>query len=108
MAPFAKQRSTIIVAGGSGKRLGGPVPKQFQAMKGRPLLMWTIEAFHDFDTAMPIIVVLPGSAFRHLESAVHGGSFLHPPPSGRRWRTALPQCESGFGQGGRRWSGGRA
>ncbi|MBL8010859.1 MAG: 2-C-methyl-D-erythritol 4-phosphate cytidylyltransferase, partial [Flavobacteriales bacterium] len=52
-------RSTIIVAGGSGKRLGGPVPKQFQTVKGRPLLMWTIEAFHRYDPAMRLIVVLP-------------------------------------------------
>ncbi len=49
----------IIVAGGSGLRLGGPVPKQFQSMKGRPLLMWTIEAFHRYDPLMPLIVVLP-------------------------------------------------
>lgn len=56
-------RSSIIVAGGSGKRLGGPVPKQFQLLKGRPLLMWTIEAFHRYDAAMPLIVVLPQEHF---------------------------------------------
>ena len=53
------QRSTIIVAGGSGTRMGGPVPKQFLLLKGRPLLCWTIEAFHAFDAGMAIIVVLP-------------------------------------------------
>lgn len=53
------QRSTIIVAGGSGKRMGAAVPKQFLLLKGRPLLMWTIEAFHRFDAAMQLIVVLP-------------------------------------------------
>lgn len=52
-------RSTIIVAGGSGKRMGGPIPKQFLLLKGKPLLCWTIEAFHRYDPAMPIIVVLP-------------------------------------------------
>ncbi len=56
-------RTTIIVAGGSGRRLGGPVPKQFQTVKGRPLLMWTIEAFHRYDQAMPLIVVLPKEQF---------------------------------------------
>lgn len=92
------QRSTIIVAGGSGKRLGGPVPKQFQPVNGRPILMWTIEAFHEYDEAMPIIVVLPEEHF-DIWKALCMACF-HPPPSGRRWRTALPQCESGFGQGG--------
>ncbi|MBP7409818.1 MAG: 2-C-methyl-D-erythritol 4-phosphate cytidylyltransferase [Flavobacteriales bacterium] len=52
-------RSAIIVAGGSGKRMGGPIPKQFLLLKGKPLLCWTIEAFHRYDPAMPIIVVLP-------------------------------------------------
>jgi 2-C-methyl-D-erythritol 4-phosphate cytidylyltransferase len=53
------QRSTIIVAGGSGKRMGAAVPKQFLLLKGKPLLMWTIEAFHRYDAAMQLIVVLP-------------------------------------------------
>ena len=52
-------RSAIIVAGGSGKRMGGPIPKQFLLLKGRPLLCWTIGAFHRYDPTMPIIVVLP-------------------------------------------------
>jgi 2-C-methyl-D-erythritol 4-phosphate cytidylyltransferase len=53
------QRSTIVVAGGSGTRMGAPIPKQFLLLKGKPLLCWTIEAFHAFDAAMPIILVLP-------------------------------------------------
>lgn len=53
------QRSTIIVAGGSGKRMGAAVPKQFLLLKGRPLLCWTIEAFNTYDARMQIILVLP-------------------------------------------------
>lgn len=53
------KHSTIIVAGGSGTRMGAAVPKQFLLLKGRPLLCWTIEAFRAFDAQMPIIVVLP-------------------------------------------------
>lgn len=56
---MAASRATIIVAGGSGTRMGGPIPKQFMLLNGRPLLCWTIEAFHRFDAAMPIILVLP-------------------------------------------------
>jgi len=70
------QRSTIIVAGGSGKRLGGPVPKQFQTIKGRPLLMWTIEAFHDFDASMPLIVVLPAAHFDIWKALCMGHRFF--------------------------------
>ena len=53
------QRSTIIVAGGSGKRMGAAVPKQFLPLRGRPLLMWTFEAFHRFDPTMQLVAVLP-------------------------------------------------
>ena len=53
------ERSAIIVAGGSGKRMGAAVPKQFLLLGGTPLLCRTIEAFHRFDPAMQLIVVLP-------------------------------------------------
>lgn len=53
------QRSTIIVAGGSGKRMGAAVPKQFLPLAGMPLLCRTIEAFHRFDRSLQLIVVLP-------------------------------------------------
>ena len=76
------QRSTIIVAGGSGKRLGGPVPKQFQPVNGRPILMWTIEAFHEYDEAMPIIVVLPEEHFDIWKALCMGHRFfIHHPVS---------------------------
>lgn len=53
------QRSTIIVAGGSGKRMGATVPKQFLLLKGEPLLFHTLRAFHAFDPAMHLVLVLP-------------------------------------------------
>ncbi len=70
--------SAILVAGGSGKRLGGPVPKQFQSLKGRPLLMWTIEAFHRHDRDMPLIVVLPQAHFDIWKALCTGHRFSVP------------------------------
>ncbi|MEO8591584.1 MAG: 2-C-methyl-D-erythritol 4-phosphate cytidylyltransferase [Flavobacteriales bacterium] len=52
-------RAAIIVAGGMGLRMGGSIPKQFMLLRRRPVLCWSVEAFHAFDAAMPIIVVLP-------------------------------------------------
>lgn len=54
-------RAVIIVAGGKGLRMGGDVPKQFLVVDGRPILMHTIERFHEYDPDMQIIVVLPKS-----------------------------------------------
>lgn len=39
--------------------MGASVPKQFLMLKGRPLLFRTLEAFHAYDVAMPILLVLP-------------------------------------------------
>lgn len=52
-------KAAIIVAGGMGRRMGGSIPKQFMLLRGRPVLCWSIEAFHRYDAAMPIVVVLP-------------------------------------------------
>jgi 2-C-methyl-D-erythritol 4-phosphate cytidylyltransferase len=97
------QRSTIIVAGGSGKRLGGPVPKQFQTVKGRPLLMWTIEAFHRFDAAMPIIVVLPQAHFDIWRALCMGHRFFieHLVVAGgeQRWHSVKAGLEKVEGDG---------
>lgn len=62
-----KKRSVVIVAGGKGLRVGRELPKQFLPIGGKPMLMRTIEAFHDFDKEMKIVVVLPES-FRQLWS----------------------------------------
>ncbi len=51
----------VIVAGGEGTRLGGGLPKQFRELKGRPVLWWSLKAFHDEDPATHLRVVLhPG------------------------------------------------
>ena len=49
----------VIVAGGSGKRLGGGVPKQFRIVGNEPLLARTINTFATTLPAAEIVVVLP-------------------------------------------------
>ena len=53
------KKHTIIVAGGKGLRMNTNLPKQFILVKGKPILMHTIEAFFRYDNQMQIIVVLP-------------------------------------------------
>ncbi len=48
----------IIVAGGSGTRMQSAIPKQFLLLKGKPVLMHTIAAFHQTAAHPNIIVVL--------------------------------------------------
>jgi 2-C-methyl-D-erythritol 4-phosphate cytidylyltransferase len=55
----------VIVAGGSGKRMGLDTPKQFLELAGRPVLMHTIEKFRQFSDKIEIITVLPENQLRH-------------------------------------------
>lgn len=53
------KKFVIIVAGGSGNRMGSEIPKQFLEISGKPILIHTIQAFYDFDPECELIVVLP-------------------------------------------------
>lgn len=61
-------RSMIIVAGGSGTRMKSELPKQFIELNGKPILMLTLEAMHDFDSEMQLILVLPETQMDYWES----------------------------------------
>ena len=49
----------VFVAGGSGTRMGGDVPKQFLDLGGVPVLQRSIEQFLEAAPAAHVIVVLP-------------------------------------------------
>ena len=49
----------VFVAGGSGTRMGGDVPKQFLELGGVPVLQRSIERFLEAEPAAHVIVVLP-------------------------------------------------
>ena len=51
-------RYIIVVAAGTGKRMGAPLPKQFLSVKGKPLLMHTLARLHEFDADMNVLLVL--------------------------------------------------
>lgn len=55
------KRIAIIVAGGSGTRMGADIPKQFIALNGEPILMHTLRIFQGVQLVTDIILVLPES-----------------------------------------------
>ena len=57
MSDNNSKRYAIIVAGGSGKRFGSELPKQFLPLDGKAVLMRTIEKFDQ--AGATIVVVLP-------------------------------------------------
>lgn len=82
----------IIVAGGEGTRIGGALPKQFREVAGRPLLWWSMKAFHDDDPATRIILVLHSGFIglwkELLLSLPEEERFLHEIVTGGSSRTA--------------------
>ena len=67
--------TAIIAAGGSGKRLGGDIPKQFQLLAGRPVLAHTIGAFDRLDIIGGIVVAVPAGYRQHTSEIVAGQGF---------------------------------
>ena len=53
----------IVPAGGQGKRMGGTVPKQFQALMGHPILYYTLKTLHDSKLIDSLILVVPEKEF---------------------------------------------
>lgn len=56
---MSKKRFAVIVAGGKGTRMQSDLPKQFLLLKGKPILMHTLEVFYTYDASVEIILVLP-------------------------------------------------
>ncbi len=53
------KKYAIIVAGGSGIRMGGILPKQFMLLKDKPVLYYTLKVFLEAYDDLQLILVLP-------------------------------------------------
>ena len=53
------KKYAVIVAGGSGTRMGGNLPKQFLLLKDKPVLYYSIYAFLEAFNDLQVILVLP-------------------------------------------------
>jgi 2-C-methyl-D-erythritol 4-phosphate cytidylyltransferase len=76
----------VVLAGGTGQRFGGGLPKQWQPLAGRPLIEHSIAAFDEAPGVDAVLVVLPpGQAdrasgllssgrYRKLTAVIEGGA----------------------------------
>lgn len=53
------KKYAIIVAGGTGTRMGGHIPKQFMLLKEKPVLYYTLKTFLEAYDDLQVILVLP-------------------------------------------------
>ena len=68
----------IIVAGGSGARMGANIPKQFLEIGGRPILRMSIELMTEALPAAKIITVLPKEYIAYWEDYCLKSNFSVP------------------------------
>ncbi len=71
------EKYLLIAAGGTGKRMGTELPKQFIPLNGTPLLMHTLQSF-DFMEDLHIVVVIPESYKKEWISLCHLHDFKVP------------------------------
>ncbi len=68
----------IIVAGGSGSRMGRDTPKQFLEVAGLPILMHTIKQFYRYSPQIQILLVLPDDQLNTWEQLCNTHQFQIP------------------------------
>ncbi len=51
----------VILVAGTGKRMGGDIPKQFISIKGKPIIAYTVETFLNAREINRIVIVASGS-----------------------------------------------
>lgn len=72
-----KKAAGIIVAAGSGSRLGGKIPKQFQILGGKPVLRWSVEAMLCCNRMAAIVVVAPEPDLHFVRSLLPHAWHIH-------------------------------
>ena len=90
------RKSVIIVAGGSGKRMGTALPKQFLSINGKALIMYTMEKFLEFDPEIEMVLVLNEDYFEHWQNIMIKTHFNHPVKLAAGGETRFHSVKSGI------------
>jgi len=68
----------LIVAGGKGTRIKSNLPKQFLRLNGKPILLYTLEAFVRYSERISVVLVLPEDDFGTWKSICEEFNFSKP------------------------------
>ncbi|MGB1316852.1 MAG: 2-C-methyl-D-erythritol 4-phosphate cytidylyltransferase [Flavobacteriales bacterium] len=90
------KKSMIIVAGGSGTRMGAEIPKQFIELNGKPILMHTLQKMHSVDENMQLILVLPAAELDAWEQLCYKHDFCLPHVMAQGGSTRFLSVKSGL------------
>lgn len=90
------KKFALIVAGGKGARMGATVPKQFLEIAGKPVLLWTILRFLEFDPELKIILVLPEDQFEQWSVICRDYDFDYPVELAKGGATRFQSVKNGL------------
>ena len=66
---------SVILAGGSGKRIGSDIPKQFLQVAGKTILEHTVEKFDTHPQIDEITIVVPEKEIAHTQEFLSNKGF---------------------------------
>ncbi|MGM9786964.1 MAG: 2-C-methyl-D-erythritol 4-phosphate cytidylyltransferase [Candidatus Cryptobacteroides sp.] len=75
---MGRKRYVIVMAAGSGTRMGGPLPKQFLMLDGKAVLQRTIEVFLDACPGISVVTVLSSDYVDYWKSYCLEHNFICP------------------------------
>ncbi len=63
------RNTAIIVAAGSGNRLGSDIPKQFLKLNGREILSYSVKSFQNHPDVDALVIVTSAEYFEHVSAS---------------------------------------
>jgi 2-C-methyl-D-erythritol 4-phosphate cytidylyltransferase len=72
------KKTAIIVAGGTGQRMGSVVPKQFLAIEGKTILLHTIDQFVAAFSDINFVIVLPAGYIQEGQDLIASSGLTQP------------------------------
>lgn len=63
--------SVVIPAGGKGERFGSDIPKQFLELRGKPVIVRTVELFDEIDEIDSIVIAVHSEWFTYTKELIN-------------------------------------
>lgn len=93
---MAQKEYALIVAGGKGTRIKSSLAKQFIRLNGKPILLYTLEAFYKYSENISVVLVLPEDDFTIWKSICEEFSFSKPISLQKGGETRFQSVKSGL------------
>ena len=61
----------VVLAGGTGTRMGGEIPKQFMNLCGKPILLWTLEKLISIEDFNAIYIAVHSDYINYLQKLLN-------------------------------------